>query len=116
MQFVPSRRNATRGQLHLKLAVGLLTVLGIGCVPFFVREISPEHLPESTPGGVADLTDARHLIMVAGHAVYIALSRDAESVRREDSWHLEPFQKGEPHANHFICKALKYGPRERVVS
>ena len=33
--------------------------------------------------------------MVAGHAVYVAPSRSADRIRREDSWFLEPFQHGQ---------------------
>ena len=39
--------------------------------------------------------DATHLIMVAGHAVLTAPSRAADDVRREASWYLEPFQRGQ---------------------
>lgn len=38
---------------------------------------------------------ARHLIMVAGHSVYIGASRTAEDVEREENWYLESYQKGQ---------------------
>ncbi len=39
--------------------------------------------------------DARHLILVAGHAVYTASSRSAAAIRREENWYLEPYQRGQ---------------------
>ncbi len=38
---------------------------------------------------------ARHLIVVAGHAVYVGADRTRGALEKEASWSLEPFQKGQ---------------------
>ena len=43
----------------------------------------------------AHYASATHLIMVAGHAVYVASSRTAADVVKEESWFLESFQHGQ---------------------
>lgn len=55
-----------------------------------------KHIIETDLPAVPEtLKHARHLIIVAGHAVYKVSGRDQKLVYQEPSWFLEPFQHGQ---------------------
>lgn len=89
------RRAHARKQRNIKLVVGVLLVVSVGTIPF-LRGAPPASAPVSPTFRLpSEWRHARHLIMVAGHAVYKAPVRDAAHVALEESWHLESFQHGQ---------------------
>ena len=89
-----------RRQRNLQLALGVLAGVGVGFLPFYLydRRSNTHEAPVASSSLFrlpSEWRHARHLIMVAGHAVYKAPQRDAEHVRLEDSWYLESFQHGQ---------------------
>ena len=85
---------------RITVVVGLASLCGIVFVPFHLGSVStfappPEHLVPLTaalPDPAPEWSGARHLIVVAGHAVYTAAGRDEHALSDEASWYLEPFQ------------------------
>ena len=85
---------------RITVVVGIASLCGIVFVPFHlgsVTTIAPaaEHLVPLTaalPDPAPEWSGARHLIVVAGHAVYTAAGRDEHALSDEASWYLEPFQ------------------------
>jgi hypothetical protein len=89
---------------RITVVVGLASLCGIVFVPFHLGSVStfapaPEHLITSLTAALPDpapeWSGARHLIVVAGHAVYTAAGRDERALSDESSWYLEPFQHGQ---------------------
>ena len=90
------RRCSTR-RLGL-LAVVLLLVLALLAAPAILRAPVRRHAAAATllPPPLPAFSSARHLIIVAGHAIYTdASGRDRGRLALESSWFLEPFQHGQ---------------------
>ncbi|KAL1525585.1 hypothetical protein AB1Y20_020439 [Prymnesium parvum] len=90
-----SRRVALRRQRHRRIALGLGLGLLVGLVPFYIHRQQPSAPPPPPHALPSEWRHARHLIVVAGHAVYMAPSHDASRVRQEGSWYLESYQHGQ---------------------
>eukprot|EP00966_Prymnesium_polylepis_P033776 785133-Prymnesium_polylepis.1 len=94
-----SKRTAARRQRNIRIVLGLLAGVGVGFLPFYLYNLRTPGTHQTTTsagfGVPSEWRHARHLIMVAGHAVYKAHQRDAVHVLLEDSWHLESFQHGQ---------------------
>jgi hypothetical protein len=92
---------AQRMPRRISVVVAILSLAGIFFVPFHLAHPSlplqrepaapVTLLPEPPPAW----RDARHLVVVAGHAVYTAAGRDERTLADEASWFLEPFQHGQ---------------------
>ena len=88
---------------RITVAVGIASLCGIVFVPFHLGSVTtiappPERLVPLTaalPDPAPEWRRARHLIVVAGHAVYTAAGRDERALSDESSWFLEPFQHGQ---------------------
>lgn len=94
----PSRRRDPRlfvAALALALAVLLFRAFRSAPPPHGAARPQPPERKEPTALPPSEWAHARHLVMVAGHAVYTGASRTAADVVREDSWHLESFQHGQ---------------------
>ena len=90
------RRCSTR---RIGLAVvAVLLVLALLAAPAILRAPVRRHAAAATllPPPLPAFSSARHLIIVAGHAIYTdASGRDRGRLALESSWFLEPFQHGQ---------------------
>ncbi|KAL3895995.1 MAG: hypothetical protein SGPRY_013377 [Prymnesium sp.] len=90
-----SRRAALRKQRRIRLLVGFGLALTVGLIPIYVHSKLHSTAPSLGPAFPSDWQHSRHLVMVAGHAVLTSALHDADHVRQESSWFLEPFQHGQ---------------------
>ena len=103
------RPSTRRGPRHLRWAVLLITALAMFLLPHTLSSyngdigaysLSALGAPASTradelPPPTEVWRSADHLIVVAGHAVYVGADRSGGALDSEESWYLEDYQRGQ---------------------